>query len=219
MDPDGRDAAFFIELVYKLPGLDDTDALRQKARKQADLLVGDLSIRIVDEVLDKAVWKRIAKIMPTAAPDLFARGIVPKIDMPMKLELVNIAPVANTRKCLRCYEVLTNSADEANDTRLCRRCVINGYFRLDIIAPWNTHMGANMVLWRCRRCGLRWNAEGVRTKAAAMNGCLACLRPETNKRKLRSERAPRIEVSAASSNRRGTSEGNIEMIVGAPSGI
>jgi hypothetical protein len=79
MDPDGRDTAFFIELVYRLPGLDDTDALRQEATKQAELLVGNMTIKIPNEIVDKETRKHVEEILPSAGPSVLARGIKPKI--------------------------------------------------------------------------------------------------------------------------------------------
>jgi hypothetical protein len=174
MDPDGRDPAFFIELVYKLPGLDDTDALRQEATKQAELLVGNMTIKIPNGIVDKETRKHVEEILPSAGPSVLARGIKPKIyKLPENLDALAHATSylskkrerdaeASEVKCMRCREKSSGTMFDG----LCESCFQDRKTMQRIPkAPANACMGVDVVLWECYNCGARWHTEGTGHKS------------------------------------------------------
>jgi hypothetical protein len=167
-DPDSHNAALFIELVYKIPNLDDTDALRNEATKQAELLVGGMLIKIPNEIIDKETRKQVEEILPNAGPSVLARGIKPKtfdMDVPSCL--------AEERFCIRCYDVLSGEEDAFE--RRCSKCDNAPFTEQRVDAPHQAYLGVSMIFWQCSGCNKRWNAEGARTRALEMEECLACV--------------------------------------------
>jgi hypothetical protein len=187
-----RNAAFFIELVYKLPGLDDADALRQEATKQAESIVGNMSIKIsnevIDKVIDKETRKHVEEMLPNVGSRVIARGTKPEIyELPENLDALAHATSylskkrerdaeASEVKCMRCREKSSGTMFDG----LCESCFQDRKTMQRIPkAPANACMGVDVVLWECYNCGARWHTEGTRTQVVTLKMCSSC-RAERN---------------------------------------
>jgi len=167
---DDQEAASLVELIYKLPGLDDSDTLRKEATKQAELIVKNLSIKIPDELINKEVRKQVEQLMPNAGPTLITRGIKPKT-----FDIAMASRNAEEHICIRCYDPLDPVGNTA--TRLCNSCRVVPFTEQRVGAPDKVCMGASMAFWQCSGCYKRWHAEGARARLLEMVECLHCLPP------------------------------------------
>lgn len=152
----------YINIIYKLPGLDEDDLLRTIALNEAKQVADAASVPITQKLLQTEAEKHIKELMPAASKHLFESGYT-------------VFDVNKNPTCFRCYEPLGLEEDSKPAQTLCDFCLHAHYSqRLAVPFPTNAINGYSIALWQCQYCSVRWTCEGIRTRAVVMKECPCC---------------------------------------------
>lgn len=151
-----------VNLIYKLPDLDETDELRMKALDEARFMADTESKPLSQALLQAEMEKHIKSIMPDAGQDLFKTGY----------------KVLDTKKhvfCFRCTHTIDSSGISTPNQRFCNSCMTANYIQsVSGRFPSNSLNGCSITLWQCQSCSIRWTCEGTRTRAEPLVACPFC---------------------------------------------
>jgi hypothetical protein len=162
----------YINTIYELPGLDETDELRIEAWKQASMIADSITMDISLALAQKQVQSEILRVMPKAGPELFAMGYKPR----------SPTVISRTRdSCGRCLGTLRTDTERA--FRSCTACSETPTQSITIEVPAVCSTGLNICLWQCQGCTSIWQGEAPRTKLLVLKKCQMCVPPGKKKKK------------------------------------
>lgn len=155
-----------VNAIYELPLLDEKDALRKEARRQAKLIADGTTGEISQELVRKELRSQIRQIMPVIGEELLASGYAPR------------APAAlafDSHTCRRCTGPLESPTEQAIHT--CRHCVEMPMRDFKVQIPLGFTAGLAIAIWQCQGCDQVWYSEALQTKRMSLHKCPTCVIP------------------------------------------